>query len=121
MVVVFTSGLSRGDLEVEVGVVGEGISERDVVGGRVASACTLMSAWKSKVGGRWLMVHTGSRGSDDWRVLCFLPVINYDHLARIHSGSIGILISRRVDGIQTDPRMGQTGWIQCIVCSSSLS
>lgn len=50
MVVVFTSGLSRVDLEVEVGVVGEGISERDVVGGRVASACTLMSAWKSKVG-----------------------------------------------------------------------
>lgn len=66
------------------------------------------------------MVHTGSRGSDDRRVLCLLPVFNYDHLAGIHSGlvgSIGILVIRRVDGIQIDPRMSQTGWIQCIVCS----
>lgn len=65
-------------------------------------------------------MHTGSRGSDDRRVLCFLPVINDDHLAGIHSGlfgSIGILAIRRVDGIQIDPRMSQTGRIQCIVCS----
>lgn len=67
------------------------------------------------------MMHTGSRGSDNCRVLCFLPVINYDHLARIHSGlfiGIDILINRWVDGIQIDPGMGQTGWIQCIVCLS---
>lgn len=65
-------------------------------------------------------MHTGSRGSDDRRVLCFLLVINYDHLAGIHSGfvgSIGILVIRRVDGVQIDPRMSQTGRIQCIVCS----
>lgn len=65
-------------------------------------------------------MHTGSRGSDDRRVPCFLSVINDNHLARIHSGlfgSIGILVIRRVDGIQIDPRMSQTGRIQCTVCS----
>lgn len=65
-------------------------------------------------------MHTGSRRSDGWRVLCFLPVVNYNHPAGIHSGlfgSIGILVNRRVDGIQIDPRMSQTGRIQCIVCS----
>lgn len=65
-------------------------------------------------------MHTGSRGSDDRRVPYFLSVINDNHLAGIHSGlfgSIGILVIRRVDGIQIDPRMSQTGRIQCIVCS----
>lgn len=46
VVVVFTLGLSRGDLEVEVdvGVVGEGVSKGVVVGARVTSTYTVKSA-----------------------------------------------------------------------------
>lgn len=46
VMVVFTLGLSRGDLEVEVdvGVVGEGVSKEGVVGARVTSTYTVKSA-----------------------------------------------------------------------------